>query len=76
MKEKEFLELFKEALEVDDRELSFEDIFRDYEEWDSLAFLSLQALINDEYDITIPRAEFDNVQTVAELYSLIESKQR
>ena len=70
----QFIENFKETLEIEDYEVKPEDKFRDYEEWDSLAFLSLQALINDEYDITIPRDEFDKVQTIAELYDLIQRK--
>jgi len=69
-----FINKFIEVLEIEDHEVNPEDKYRDYEEWDSLAFLSLQALINDEYEITIPRSEFDNVQTIKELYSLIESK--
>ncbi len=69
-----FIEQLTEILEIEDFEIKHEDIFRDYEEWDSLAFLSLQALINDEYDITIPRDEFDKVQTIAELYDLIQRK--
>lgn len=69
-----FIENLKETLEIEDHEVTPEDRFRDYEEWDSLAFLSLQALINDEYDITIPRDEFDEVQTIAELYDLIQRK--
>ena len=69
-----FINKFIEVIEIEDHDVNPEDKYRDYEEWDSLAFLSLQALINDEYDITIPRSEFDNVQTIEELYSLIESK--
>jgi len=69
-----FISKFIEVLEIEDHDVNPEDKYRDYEEWDSLAFLSLQALINDEYDITIPRSEFDNVQTIEELYSLIGSK--
>ena len=71
-----FINKFIEVLEIEDHEVNPEDKYRDYEEWDSLAFLSLQALINDEYDITIPRSEFDNVQTIEELYLLITSKQK
>ena len=69
-----FINKLIEVLEIEDHDVNPEDKYRDYEEWDSLAFLSLQALINDEYEITIPRSEFDNVQTIEELYSLIESK--
>lgn len=68
-----FTELFAEALE---REASVnpEDKFREYEEWDSLAVLSIIALIKQNYDITIPRKEFDELQTVEELYNYITSQ--
>ena len=69
-----FIENLKETLEIEDHEITSADKFRDYEEWDSLAVLSVLAMINEEYDITIPRDEFDNVQTIAELYELIQGK--
>ena len=69
-----FIENLKEALEIEDHEVEPEDKFREYEEWDSLAVLAVLAMINEEYDITIPRDEFDNVQTIAELYELIQGK--
>ncbi len=69
----QFTELFAEALE---REVAVvaEDKFREYEEWDSLAVLSIIALIKQNYDITIPRKEFDELQTVADLYNYVTSQ--
>ncbi len=69
----QFTALFAEALE---REASVvaEDKFREYEEWDSLAVLSIIALIKQNYDITIPRKEFDELQTIEELYNYIISQ--
>ena len=69
----QFTTLFAEALE---REASVgpKDKFREYEEWDSLAVLSIIALIKQNYDITIPRKEFDQLQTIKELYDYIISQ--
>ena len=69
----QFTELFAEALE---REVAVvaEDKFREDEEWDSLAVLSIIALIKQNYDITIPRKEFDELQTVADLYNYVTSQ--
>ena len=39
--QKKFIELLKEALEIEDRELDINDEFRTYDEWDSLAYLSI-----------------------------------
>jgi acyl carrier protein len=67
-----FIEQLKEILEIEDHEVKSDDKFREYEEWDSLAVLAVLAMINDEYDITIPRKDFDSVNTVEELWQLIE----
>jgi acyl carrier protein len=66
----QFTTLFAEALEIETG-VNLEDKFREYEEWDSLAVLSIIALIKQNYDITIPRKEFDELQTVADLYNYV-----
>lgn len=66
-----FLHLFKDALERDENNVKMEDKFRDYEEWDSLSVLSVLAAINEEYDIIIPRADFDKLETVQDIYNYI-----
>lgn len=68
-----FINLFTEALEREDS-VSITDKFRDYEEWDSLAVLSIIAMIKQNYDITIPRQEFDQLVTLADMYGYISSK--
>lgn len=67
-----FIELFKETLEIGEMVVDKEVIFRDLEDWDSLAVLSVLAMINEEYDITIPRNKFEKVNTVGELYNLTQ----
>ena len=69
-----FIEDLKDILEIEDRDINPTDKFRDYEEWDSLSVLAVLAMINDEYDITIPRKEFDTIVTVNDLYNLIQDK--
>lgn len=66
--EKKFLDLIKETLEIEDRELTFSDKFRTYDEWDSLAYLSIIALLDDEYNVQIEEAEFKQLQTLQDLY--------
>ena len=72
MGKKEFMKLFQETLEIEDQEVKSEDKFRDYEEWDSLAVLSLLAMINEEYDIIIPRKEFDKMVTIGDIVNYID----
>lgn len=73
--EKEFIEKLKEVLEIEDRELNMADEFRTYDEWNSLAYLSLIAMFDEEYDIQIEEAEFKELRTVGDLYQKsLESK--
>lgn len=73
MKEK-FLDSFKETLEIEDRDLSLNDKFREYEEWDSLANLSVIAMLDDEYDVVINSDEFGELQTIEQLWAEIEKR--
>lgn len=72
--EQKFLENFKEILEVEDRDLSLEDNFRDYPEWDSLANLSAIAMIDDEFGVVIDNNEFKKINTLGELLAAIKSR--
>ena len=73
MKEK-FIEKFKEALDNEDKEISLDDKFRDYDEWDSLRYLSVIAMIDSEFDIIIETAEFKKIETVGGLIEEVEKR--
>ena len=70
MKLSEFIEKLSEVLEIEDREINSTDIFRDYDEWDSLAYLSVIAFLDEEFDIQIEEAEFKKLITVEDLYNI------
>ena len=69
--EKNFIEKLEETLERDGGSVKMEDNFRDYPEWDSLSVLTVLAMINEEFDITIPRQEFDKLITIQQLFDFI-----
>lgn len=69
-----FLEQMKETLEIEDRELSLDDEFKAYDEWDSLAYLSTIAMIDDEYGVVISAAEFRTLTTLGDIAKAIEAK--
>lgn len=73
MKE-DFLKLIKETLDVEDRSLKFTDEFRKYDEWDSIANLSVIAMIDVEYDLIIDNKEFKNIITLEQLWSKIQEE--
>ena len=76
MNKEKFIELLKETLEIEDQEVKLEDKFRDYEEWGSLAYLSLLAMIDEEFEVVIQRKEFDNLETVYDLFNYLKNKQQ
>ena len=73
MKER-FLASFKEALQIEDREISMNDEFRDYPEWDSLGRLSLIAALDEEFNLQIEDKEFEKLITVGDLMEVVEKK--
>lgn len=69
--EAEFLEMITEVLEIEDREIQLADVFRDYDEWDSLARLTLIAEIDDKYNVVIEEEAFKNAITLGDLLNEI-----
>ena len=68
------LSSLREALQMESREIALEDIFRNYEEWDSLGRLSLIAALDEEFDLQIEDKEFESIITVGDLLKVIEVK--
>ncbi len=68
-----FIELFAEALERED-EIKMEDEFRNYDEWSSIAYLSVIAMMDEEYDVQMEEAEFKKIRTVQQLYDVCTHK--
>ena len=58
-----FIELFAEALERED-EIKMEDEFRNYNEWSSIAYLSIIAMMD----------EFKKLRTVQAVYDACTKK--
>lgn len=72
--QQKFLELFKEVLEIEGREILLSDVFRDYKEWNSLAQLSLIAMLDEQYDVVIEMAEFKKLLTIGDLLNEIDKR--
>ncbi len=73
--EQEFLQKFKAVLENPDMTIQMEDRFREYEDWSSLAFLSLIAMIDEEYDVIIEGKEFRELHTVGDILDAVKAQQ-
>ena len=72
--EAKFLELIIEVLEIEGRTIQMSDAFRDFDEWDSLARLSLIAMIDDEYGVVIEDEKFKSLRSLADLYEEIQAR--
>lgn len=62
-----FIARFAEALERED-EIKMEDEFRNYPEWSSIAYLSIIAMMDEEYNVQIEEADFKKLRTVQSVY--------
>lgn len=69
--EQQFINAFKEALEIED-DIQLSDNFRDYDEWDSLARLSLIAMLDEEFGVQIEDEEFEQLKTVGDLIGAVK----
>ncbi len=69
-----FIEQFAEALEIEDASaLNAVTEFRNLDEWDSLAYLNIIAMLDEEYDLQIENAEFKKLVTIGDIITYIET---
>ena len=75
MEIKEFIEHFAE--QFDDTELNEfkpETVFHELDEYSSLIALSIIAMIDEEYDVTIKGNDMRAAVTIEDLYNIVKSK--
>lgn len=68
-----FIELFAEALEREG-EIKIEDEFRNYDEWSSIAYLSVIAMMDEEYNVQMEEADFKKLRTVQTVFDACTKK--
>ena len=68
-----FISQLAEVFEKDEIDIAPIDKFREYDEWDSITLLSLVVMLDDNYGITIPREEFEMLETVNDLFERVKS---
>jgi acyl carrier protein len=66
-----FLESMCEVFERDS--IKPDDEFRNFEEWDSLAYLSVIAMIDENYDIVITGEKFEKLNKIFDIYNYINN---
>ena len=71
MKTTVFLEKFKEALEIENQDITPQTDLKSLEEFDSLSVLSLIAMIDEHFGVKIPGIKFREMTTVQSLMECI-----
>lgn len=73
MNVQEFIENFAEAIDIEATELTAETEFRTLDEWDSVAYISVIAMMDDVYDIQIEMPTFKTLDTIGAIAEYIEN---
>lgn len=75
MELKEFIENFAAQFdETDASVFTAETRFRDIEEWSSLIGLSVIAMVDEEYDVTLKGDDIRRSGTVEDIYNAVKTK--
>lgn len=75
MELKEFIENFANQFdETDASVFTAETKFRDLEEWSSLIALSIIAMADEEYDVTLKGDDIRAAETIEDLFNIVKSK--
>ena len=72
--ETKFIDLLKDILEIEDRDLNLTDEFRQYPEWDSLGYLELIAIMDEEFGVAIENDDFGKLITLQDLINEIKNR--
>ena len=71
----EFVAHFAEQFdETDASVFTPETRFREIDEWSSLIGLSVIAMVDEEYDVTLKGDDVKNSNTILDLYNIVSSK--
>lgn len=75
MKKDLFISNFVEEFEeLNKSEVTFEDKFRDFDEWDSMTAMMIIAMIDEKYEVVVEPEELKLCITIGEIFNLVESK--
>ncbi len=75
MELKDFIENFAEQFDDTDlAEFTAETEFKALDEWSSLAALSIIAMVDEEYNVTINGDDVRNSETIEDLFNIIRKK--
>lgn len=75
MELKDFIENFAAQFDdTDASEIKAETVFKELDEWSSLIALSVIAMVDEEYEVTLKGEDIRTSNTVEDLFNLIKSR--
>lgn len=75
MELKDFIQNFADQLEdTDASEFKAETVFKDLDEWSSLLALSIIAMADEEYGVTLHGEDIRNASTIEDLFNTVKAK--
>lgn len=75
MELKDFIANFAEQFDdTEASEIKAETVFKELDEWSSLIALSVIAMVDEEYDVTIKGDDIRNSNTVEDLFNAVKAK--
>ena len=75
MKLEDFIENFANQFDdTDASEIQASTNFRELDEWSSLIALSIIAMVDEEYDVTLKGEDIKNATTVEDLFNTVKAK--
>lgn len=75
MELKDFIANFADQFDdTDASEIQAKTVFKELDEWSSLIALSVIAMADEEYDVTIKGDDIRNANTVEDLYNTVKAK--
>jgi len=74
MKKQDFLRFVEDVLEVDTNSIDDDTLLVDIENWDSLAFVSFIALVDEHLEVTLEPSSLADAISIADLLAPIMDK--
>ena len=75
MEIKDFIANFAEQFEETDvNDIQATTVFKDLDEWSSLLALSIIAMVDEEYGVTLTANDMSSAVTIEDLFNTVKSK--
>lgn len=72
--EEKFISVIADALELESGSINLNDEFRKYENWDSLAQLTLIAALDENFGVGIETDDFSKLKTLSDLLAEVQKR--